>query len=115
VWVYVPVHYPLRGDDALQHQVSEFQRQQVAGVGIDPSFAGNTHYETYERMFRVLHLERAVLSRLVHPPRGLVGRIEEGAAAAFGLSVERVQRLRKMIARCRAGKRASVSELRVRR
>lgn len=113
VWVYVPVHYPLQGDDALQGQIVGFQRSQVAALGIDSSFAGNTHHETYERMFRVLHLERVVHRRFAHPPRGLVGRIEEAAAVAFGLSVERVQRLRKMIARCRAGRRASVKELRV--
>lgn len=114
VWVYVPVHYPLQGDDELQRQVAEFQRTQVAALGIDPSFAGNTHHETYERMFRVLHLERAVRGRFARPPRGLVGRIEAAAATALHLSVDRVQRLRKMIAACRAGRRAAVRELNVR-
>jgi hypothetical protein len=110
VWVYVPVHYPLQGDDALQRQIVGFQRSQVAAQGIDPSFAGNTHHETYERMFRVIHPERAIRRRFDHPPRGLVGRIE----AALHLSADRVQRLRKMITRCRAGRRASVAELCVR-
>jgi len=114
VWVYVPVHYPLQGDDALQRQIAGFQRSEVAALGIDPSFAGNTHHETYERMFRAIHLERTIRSRFSHPPRGLVGRIEAAAEAALHLSVERVQRLRKMIARCQAGRRASVTELRVR-
>ena len=114
VWVYVPVHYPLQGDDAIQQQVIEFQRRQVAELGIDPSFAGNTHHETYERMFRVLHLERAVRRRFAHPPRGLAGQVEAATAAAIHLSVERVQRLRKMIAACLAGKRANVKALRAR-
>ena len=111
VWVYVPVHYPLQGDDELQRQVVEFQQQQAKELNIDPSFAGNTHHETYERMFRVIHLERAVRGRFEHPPHGLVARIEDAAATALHLSPERVQRLRKMIARCRAGRRAAVREL----
>jgi hypothetical protein len=114
VWVYVPVHYPLQGDDAIQLQITGFQRQQAAEAGIDPSFAGNTHHETYERMFRVIHLERAVCRRFGRPPRGLMGRIEGAAAAALHLSVERIQRLRKMITRCQAGRRAEIPELRVR-
>ncbi len=114
VWVYVPVHYPLQGDDVLQRQIVGFQRSEVAALGIDPSFAGNSHHETYERMFRVVHLERTIRSRFDHPPRGLVERIEAAAEAAIHLSAERVQRLRKMIARCQAGRRASVKELRVR-
>jgi hypothetical protein len=111
VWVYVPVHYPLRGDDELQRQVVEFQRQQASELNIDPSFAGNTHHEVYDRMFRVIHLERAIRSRFDHPPRGLVARIEDAAATALHLSPERVQRLRKMIAQCQAGRRAAVREL----
>lgn len=114
VWVYVPVHYPLQGDDELQRQVVEFQRQQARELNVDPSFAGNTHHETYDRMFQVIHLERAVRSRFAHPPRGLVARIEDAAATALHLSADRVRRLRKMIAQCQAGRRAAVRELRVR-
>lgn len=113
VWVYVPVHYPLRGDDELQQRVVEYQRQQVAALGIDPSFAGNTHHETYDRVFRLLHLERAMRSRFPTAPVGLVGRIETAATEVLGLSIERVQRLRKVISACRRGNRASVKELRV--
>ncbi|MBX9581064.1 MAG: hypothetical protein K2X87_12215 [Gemmataceae bacterium] len=113
VYVYVPVHYPLQGDDALQRQVAEFQRQQAVGLGIDPSFAGNTHHETYGQMFRVLHLERAVRHRFARPPRGLAGGIEAAAAAALRLSTDRVQRLRKWVNACRAGNRSRVRDLRV--
>jgi len=111
VWVYVPVHYPLQGDDELQRRVVEFQRQQARELNIDPSFAGNTHHETYDRMFQVIHLERAVRSRFAHPPRGLASRIEDAVATALHLSVDRVRRLRKMIAQCRAGRRAAIREL----
>ena len=114
VWVYVPVHYPLQGDDELQRQVAELQRRQAGELNIDPSFAGNTHHETYDRMFQVIHLERAVRRRFGHPPRGLVSRIEDAAAVALHLSVDRVRRLRKMIAQCRAGRRAAVRELNAR-
>lgn len=113
VYVYVPVHYPLQGDDALQRQVAEFQRRQALELGIDPSFAGNTHHETYGQMFRVLHLERAVRRRFGRPPRGLAGGVEAAAAAALGLSTDRVGRLRKWVNACRAGNRARVRDLRV--
>lgn len=113
VYVYVPVHYPLQGDDALQRRVAEFQRQQAAELGIDPSFAGNAHHEAYGQMFRVLHLERAVRRRFARPPRGLAGGIEAAAAAALRLSTDRVQRLRKWVNACRAGNRSRVRDLRV--
>ncbi len=113
VYVYVPVHYPLQGDDALQRQVAEFQQRQAVELGIDPSYAGNTHHETYERMFRVLHLETAVRRRFARPPRGLAGGIEAAAAAVLDLSTDRVGRLRKWVRACRAGKRSRVKALRV--
>ncbi len=113
VYVYVPVHYPLQGDDALQQQVTEFQRRQAVGLGIDPSFAGNTHHETYERMFRVLHLEGSVRRRFARPPRGLAAGIEAASAAVLGLSTDRVGRLRKWVRACRAGKRSRVKALRI--
>ena len=113
VYVYVPAHYPLQGDDDLQRRVAEFQRRRVADLGIDQSFAGNTHHETYGRMFRVLHLEQAVRRRFARPPRGLVGSIVVAAADAFGLGTDRVQRLRKWINTCRTGNRSRVKDLRV--
>jgi hypothetical protein len=112
VWLYVPIHYPLRGDDDLQQRVAEYQWQQVAALGIDPSFAGNTHYERYDRVFRLLHLECAARSRFDTAPAGLVGRIETAATDVLGLSLERVQRLRKIVSACRRGRRASARELR---
>jgi hypothetical protein len=112
VYVYVPVHYPLQGDDALQRQVAEFQRRQAVELGVDPSFAGNSHHATYEQMFRVLHLERAVRRRFARDPRGLVGGIEAAVAEALGRSSDRVGRLRKWIRACRAGNRARVKALR---
>ncbi len=112
MWLYVPIHYPLRGDDDLQQRVAEYQWQQVAALGIDPSFAGNTHYERYDRVFRLLHLECAARSRFDTAPAGLVGRIETAATDVLGLSLERVQRLRKIVSACRRGRRASARELR---
>jgi hypothetical protein len=113
VYMYVPVHYPLQGDDALQKQVAGFQRQRAVELGIDPSFAGNTHHEAYERMFRVIHLERTIRSRFVRPPRGLVESIQAAAAVVLRLSTDRIQRLRKWVTTCRAGNRSRVKDLRV--
>jgi hypothetical protein len=70
------------------------------------------HHETYERMFRVIHVERAVRRRFARDPRGLVGGIEAAAAAVLGLSTDRVKRLRKWVRSCRAGNRSRVKALR---
>ena len=113
VSVYLPVHYPLQGDDDLQRQIVGFQRQRAAELGIDPGYAKNAHHATYDRMFRVLHLERAVRRRFARPPRGLVGAIEEAAAATLELAPARIQTLRKWIASCRKGNRSRVKDLRV--
>ncbi len=108
VYVYIPAHYPLQGDDALQKRIAQFQRDEVTKQGIDPSFAGISHHETYERMFRVIHLECSIRSRFSHEPRGIVTGIENAAATVLGLSVARVQFLRRVIAQCRRGNRGKV-------
>lgn len=112
VYVYLPVHYPLQGDDDLQRQIVQFQRQRVMELGIDPSFAGSSHHETYERMFHILHLEGAIRRRFNHPPRGLVQSTEAALAKALRLSPARVRRLRQWIRTCRVGNRSQVKSLR---
>jgi hypothetical protein len=112
IHIYIPTHYPLKGDDEIQTKIEEFQRQAVAGLAIDASLAGLAHFETYERMFQVLHLERSIRRRFLYSPRGLVDAIEAATAAEFHLSTERVKRLRSYIAQCLVGRRLQIKELR---
>ena len=115
IHIYVPMHYPLKGDDDLQARIEKFQEQTALELGIDSSLAGLGHFETYERMFRILHIERAIRRRFPESPRGLVESIENAAAAECNLSRDRVQRLRKYIAQCLQGKRRQIKALRVKR
>lgn len=113
VRMHVPTGFPLEVDDKLHTQIAQAQRRETMRAELDASHAGTPHYVTYGRMFQLIHLERAVRSRFAIAPVGLVGRIEEAAADVLGVSLERVQRLRKVISACQRGNRASVKELRV--
>ncbi|MDB5311567.1 MAG: hypothetical protein JWO38_5769 [Gemmataceae bacterium] len=113
VHLYVPIHYPLQGDDDLLRRVREFQRQQAIELGLAPGFGAIAHHAQYAQMFRLIHLDRAVRSRFAgRIPRGLVSAIEAAAAASLGISGESVRRLRNWVRICRAGQRATISRLR---
>lgn len=117
VRLFVPFFYPLAGDaDLLGHLLDE-QRAVAEAHGLDPGVAGLSHHKLYGQMLEVLHLERAARARYARPrpPRGLVDALVGAIAEALGISAERVRRLRKMIATCRAGRRGAVKALRPRR
>jgi hypothetical protein len=113
VQLHVPTGFPLEGDDNLHAQIVQAQHREAMRAELDESRAGTPRSVVYGRMFQLIHLERAVRSRFDTAPAGLVGRIETAATDVLGLSLERVQRLRKIVSACRRGRRASVRELRV--
>lgn len=109
VHLFVPIHYPLQGDDDLLRRVRDEQRAQAADLGIDLSFGGLAHPETHAYLVRLQHLERAIRARFPgHRPRGLIDHIEEAAAVVLSLSTDRVRRLRIDLAACRRGHRTRV-------
>jgi hypothetical protein len=109
----VPTHYPVLGTDELLHQIRQQQDQLAMDQGLSTSMAGMAHFEVYGQMFEVDFLEKAIVSRYGTPkrPRGLVTAMEHAISQALALSVEQVQKLRKGIAACRAGKRSTVKWL----
>ncbi|MDB5306934.1 MAG: hypothetical protein JWO38_1136 [Gemmataceae bacterium] len=110
VHIFIPVHYPLQGDDDLLRRVREFQRQQATELGLASGFGGVGHHAQYAQMFRLIHLDRAVRGRFPgRPPRGLVSATE---AAYLRIGPESVRRLHKWIRTCQAGGRRTISRLR---
>jgi hypothetical protein len=113
VHLFLPLHYPLQGDDDLLGRVREFQRQQAIELGLPPTFAGIGHHTQYAQMFRLIHLDRAVRGRFdPRPPRGIVSVLEAAAASVLGIGEESVRRLWKWIRTCRRGERQTISRLR---
>lgn len=113
VHLFVPVHYPIQGDDDLLHRVKEYQQRQAIELGVDSGFGGIAHHLQYAKMFRMIQLEWTVKSRFNRPPRGLVSAIEEAATKCIGMSAESVRRLRMGISKCRDGGRGTIPWLRV--
>lgn len=113
VHLFVPVHYPLQGDDDLLRRVREFQRQRASELGLDAGFGGVAHHAQYAQMFRLIHLDWAVRGRFPgRAPRGLVSATEAAASAYLGIGGESVRRLWKWVRACRAGRRATIPRLR---
>lgn len=112
VHVFLPLHYPLQGDDDLLGRVREFQRQQALELGLPSAFAGVAHHAQYAQMFRLMHLDRAVRGRFGgRPPRGIVSALE-AAASHLGIGAESVRRLWKWIRICHRGGRQTIRRLR---
>jgi hypothetical protein len=113
IHIFVPLHYPLQGDDDLLRRVRGFQRQQAATMGMPPGFGGISHHAQYAQMFRLIHLERTVRGRFQNRvPRGIVSALEAAAHQYLSISEASIRRLGTWIRKCRRGKRASIKQLR---
>jgi len=114
--IVLPLHYPLTGTDDLLRQIRQQQVYLAQDLGVDTSMAGLPHYEAYGQMLEVHLLELAIRSRYGKPGRrrGLVTVMEATIGETLKRSVNQVQKLRKAISACRAGKRSSVPWLRTR-
>jgi len=111
----LPIHYPLTGTDDLLKQIRQQQVELARELGLDTSMAGLPHYEAYGQMLEVHLMELTIRSRYGKPRRpGLVTVMEAAMAETLNRSVDQVQKLRKAISACRAGKRSSVRWLRTR-
>jgi hypothetical protein len=109
----LPIHYPLTGTDDLLHQIREQQAHLAQEYGLDTSMAGLPHFEVYGQMLEVDLLEKTIRSRCGKPGRrrGLVTTMESVIAVTLGRSLAQIQKLRKGIAACRAGKRSQIKWL----
>jgi hypothetical protein len=116
IHLFLPLHYPLQGDDDLLRQILDFQRRDARELGDDESLAGLPHHKGYASLFDVLHLDRSIRARLLpgRPPPGRVAYLEEAVATGLGVSLAQVQKCRKAISACLRGQRARVAWLRPR-
>jgi hypothetical protein len=113
--LYLPIHYPMTGDDELLARILQEQRALARDAGLPRSAAGLPHHRAYATLLEVLHWERAAAARFgaARVPRGFVDRIKEAIAATLGLSVDRIDKCRRAISACRRGRRDSVAALRI--
>jgi hypothetical protein len=113
--LYLPIHYPLTGDDNLLTRIVQEQRTLAIEGGLPPSAAGLPHYRAYATILEVLHWERAIRSRIgpARLPRGSVDFIREAIAETLGITVDQVDKWRKAISSCRRGRRDSVPALKI--
>lgn len=114
--IVLPIHYALTGTDDLLAQIRQQQVSLARDLGLDTTVAGLPHYEAYGQMLEIQLLELTIRSRYGKPGRrrGLVTVMEAAMAETLGRSVDQVQKLRKAITACRAGRRSSVRWLKVR-
>jgi hypothetical protein len=116
IHLFLPLHYPLQGDDDLMRQILDFQRRDARDLGLDESLAGLPHHKGYASLFDVLHLDRSIRARLPpgRPAPGLAVYLEGAVATGLKVSLAQVQKCRKAISACLRGKRDRVRWLRPR-
>lgn len=109
IHLYLPLHYPLKGDDDLARQILDLQRRQVEALGIHRSLAGLAHHEAYGQIFHVMHLERAVRSRFPgDQPRAFITHLVAAVAAGAEVGDDRVKQIRTAVKKCLQGRRDQV-------
>jgi hypothetical protein len=110
IHLFLPLHYPMQGDDELLRQIFHLQRGGARDLGLTESLAGLPHHKGYASLFDVLHLEQAIKARLDSAQKrgGRITRVEEAIAAGLDISVAQVQKCRKAISACLRGRRSRV-------
>jgi hypothetical protein len=110
--LFLPIHYPLTGDDDLLGKILREQQVLARQVGLPHSAAGLPHHMAYAKILEVDHWERVLKARFApKPPRGFIARLEEAIAKALRISVVQVEKYRKAISACRRGMRDQVAIL----
>ncbi len=113
VWIILPLHYPLQGDDDLLKEIARLQRRNAVDLGLPAGLWPVKHVKQQARFIHLIHLETVLRSRFDgKPPRGFVGMVEHATADHLGVELGTVQRLRKWVTKCRAGNRNSIPRLR---
>ncbi len=61
--LYLPIHYPLTGDDDLLARILQEQRCLADQLGLPRSAAGLPHHKAYATILEVLHWQRVIPDR----------------------------------------------------
>ena len=113
VRIFLPLHYPLQGDDNLLRAIAAAQSAAARESGLPAGVGPVKHHQQHAQMFRLAHLELVLRGRFAGKcPMGFVTALAGAAAEELGLSDEAVRRLRKWLVACRAGRRNGIPRLR---
>ncbi len=113
VRIFLPLHYPLQGDDNLLRAIAAAQSAAALESGLPAGVGPVQHHQQHAQMFRLAHLELVLRCRFAGKcPKGFVTALTGAAAEELELSGEAVRRLRNWIASCRAGRRDVIPRLR---
>ena len=112
VRIFLPLHYPLQGDDNLFRAIASAQSAVARENGLPAGVGPVKHHQQYAQMFRLAHLELVLRGRFVGKrPNGFVTALTGAAAAELGMNGESILRLRKWVVACRAGRRSGIPRL----
>lgn len=113
VRIILPVHYPLHGDDDLLQEIARLQRLNAIELGLPAGIGPVKHFKQHAQILRLIHLETVLRSRFAgKPPRGFVGALCSAGAKELDVGPDTVKRLRKWVAKYRAGRRDGIAQLR---
>jgi hypothetical protein len=114
IHIFLPLHYPLQGDDDLQRDILRYQQQLAADRGLNPSMAGLPHFAVYGQILRLIHLEKIIVQRYGQSPRpkAFMTRVEQAIGDVLRCSEDHVKKLRKGVSLCLRGRRTAVRWLR---
>jgi hypothetical protein len=105
VRVFVPLHYPLQGDDDLLRTVKEAQRRAAADLGLPAHAAAVAHVGQFAQILRLDLLETTLRGRWpAEPPRGWSALVGRAGAEALGVTEASVRRLRTDIRKLLSGR-----------
>lgn len=109
VSIWIPASNPQTDYKDLVREFRQQQQQAARDAGWPTGFVALKHHKQYAQMARYIFLQTCLMSRFPNgDPHGFVRALNELAASVLKITMSSVDRIRRRISQCRAGKRAKV-------
>ena len=104
LYLYIPLRYPVTGNDDLLTMISTRQLELAQRHNIDQRLARMTSHVVFSKAFEIDFLEKAIRSRFKQEPHGLVGAIQEAVSGELKNDESYIKQLRTEIAARKVGR-----------
>lgn len=111
LYLFIPIAYPVTGNDDLLSMISQKQVELAQNYEVDERLAKIRAHRSFSKAFEIDFLEKAIRSRFMQEPWGLVSVIQASVSEAIQQKESHVKQLRTEIAARKNGRPKNVRVL----